>query len=310
MSYQSVVARAHERRGSRGVSIAAASLASVVLLASGQAASAIVINDFAGPATAQAFAQQFDSVAALQVGCTGTLIAPNVVLAARHCGVFPGSTIRFGSNSLAPSFIATVDSVINPAGSGSLLDGGDVAILTLTGNVPSSIATPVVLTDDTFSLVGSEAITVGYGFNGVGSFGHGFSSDGRRWAGTNIIDRYGLPAGAAGTNIFSTDFDNGTLGANTIPGSSASPLPLEATTAPGDSGGPLFVDYGGTLALAGVLSGGTTSTSVYGDISWWTGIGAYRQTLESLGAVFIPAPSGALLIGVGALAFARRRRAH
>ncbi|MFG0313207.1 MAG: GC-type dockerin domain-anchored protein, partial [Phycisphaerales bacterium] len=131
------------------------------------------------------------------------------------------------------------------------------------------------------------AATLGYGYNGLGSSGHGFSADGRRWGGENIIDRYGSPASSGGSNIISTDFDNGSSGANTIPSSSSTPLEFEATTAPGDSGGPVLVQFGGEWVIAGVLSGGTTSTSVYGDISWWTGTAIYRDAIESAGGDFV-----------------------
>ena len=69
------------------------------------------------------------------------------------------------------------------------------------------------------------------------------------------------------SNIISTDFGDGTAGANTINGSLAAPLLFEATTAPGDSGGPVLVQVGSEWVIAGVLSGGTTATSVYGDVS-------------------------------------------
>ena len=36
----------------------------------------------------------------------------------------------------------------------------------------------------------------------------------------------------------------------------------------------------------GVLSGGTSSNSTYGDISWWTGTAIYRDDIESRGGEF------------------------
>ena len=173
-----------------------------------------------------------------------------------------------------------------PDGGGSLLDGGDVAIVLLNSSVPAGVATPMRLIDETNALVGETCATIGYGFNGVGSTGHGFSADGFRWGGENVIDVYGSPASAGGTNIFSTDFDNGSSGANTIPSGSATPLTNEATTAPGDSGGPIIVNIGGENLIAGVLSGGTTNTSVYGDISWWTGTSDFRSQIEAQGGQF------------------------
>lgn len=248
----------------------------------------IVINDDIGVFGARAYGAAFDAVVEVAFGCSGVLIAEDVVLSARHCGVGAGDTIIFGDDANGGGiFSATVQSAFLPDGGGSLLDGGDVVILTLTEPVPPFIAEPMRLVDETDGLEGMLCATVGYGFNGIGSQGHQFSSDGRRWGGENVIDVYGSPAAANGSNIISTDFDDGSSGANTIGGSSPVPVELEATTAPGDSGGPVLVRVGDEWVVAGVLSGGTTSTSVYGDISWWTGTAIFRDAIEARGGEFV-----------------------
>ena len=250
----------------------------------------IVINNAIGAAGSRAYAAPFDAVVEVAFGCSGTLIADNVVLCARHCGVGAGSTVIFGDNSNGGGdFQRTVQSSILPDGGGSLLDGGDVAILTLTQPVPANIATPMRLIDETNGLEGMLCATLGYGFNGLGSQGHGNSADGFRWGGENIIDVYGSPAASNGSNIISTDFDNGSAGANTIGSSSPTPVEFEATTAPGDSGGPVLVLVGTEWVIAGVLSGGTTNNSVFGDISWWTGTAVYRSQIENSGGEFVGA---------------------
>ena len=247
----------------------------------------IVINDAIGASGSRSYASSFDSVVAFDFGCTGVLIADNVVLSARHCGARAGDQIIFGANSNNGTFTATVQSSILPAGNGSLLDGGDVAILILMSNVPANIARPMRLVDATDSLEGQVAATIGYGYNGVGSQGHNFAADGWRWGGENIIDRYGSPAVESGSNIFSTDFDNGSGSANTIPGSNSSPIQFEATTAAGDSGGPILVKVNNEWVIAGVLSGGSTNTSVYGDISWWTGTANFKTQIQAQGGEFV-----------------------
>ncbi len=246
----------------------------------------IVINNTIGAQGSRDYAAPFDAVIRVG-GCSGTLIAPNLVLCARHCGIGAGDLVRFGDNSNSADFTITVQSSTLPAGGGSLLDGGDVSIHVLNGTVPANIAEPMRLIDETDELEGMLCATLGYGYNGLGSTGHGFSGDGFRWGGENIIDAYGSPASAGGSNIISTDFDNGTTGANTIPTSSSTPVEFEATTAPGDSGGPVLVQFGSEWVIAGVLSGGTTSTSVYGDISWWTGTAVFRDAIESAGGQFV-----------------------
>jgi hypothetical protein len=249
----------------------------------------IVINDAIGSGGSRLYGANFNSVAFMDVGCTGTLIAPNVVISARHCGDI--GAVTFGDN-LFSNTVKTyaVESVEFPGGgsaSSPLLDGGDVSILTLAEDVPESVATPLRFIDGSSGLEGMVATMVGYGFNGVGSEGHNFSQDFTRWAGDNIIDAVGAPAGSSGSNIISTDFDDGSDAANTIAGSDSTPLLLESTTAPGDSGGPLLLDLDGELVIAGVLSGGTTPTSVYGDISWWTGTTIYRNQIEDAGGEFV-----------------------
>ena len=134
------------------------------------------------------------------------------------------------------------------------------------------------------------AESVGFGYAGVGSSGAG-GGGGTRRAIENVIDGYGAALYAPGNpgssgNIFNTDFDSGSAGHNTLSGlgSSAVPLPNEGTTAGGDSGGPLIVNG----EIVGVLSGGSTANSVYGDISWWTGTISYASFIQTNapGAIF------------------------
>ena len=282
----------------------------------------IVIRDDVSLAGSAAFAANaaFSGVVALS-GCTGVLISPNTVLSARHCSPSVGGNVRFGTSNTSPIFNASIQSVLFPGGGtpGSpLLNGGDLAILTLSVAVPANIATPFALSDATTSLTGFSVATLGYGGRGIGSTGV-TGSDGIRRGGTNVLDRYGqavnTTSNIAGTaNIFSTDFDNPAGTSNTLGwlGSSASALSFEATTAGGDSGGPLLIDNGGLWTLVGVLSGGTTNNSVYGDISWWTGVSPFRAQIEAAGGVFIavvpePGTYVLMLLGLGVVG-ARLRR--
>ncbi len=126
----------------------------------------IVIRDDVGLANSASFAANpaFSGVASIS-GCTAVLIAPTTVLSARHCSPSTGGTVRFGTNRNSPTFSTSIQSVLFPGGGSAgspLLNGGDVAILTLNPVVPSHIATPFVLTDATTELTGFSVVTLGY----------------------------------------------------------------------------------------------------------------------------------------------------
>ena len=259
----------------------------------------ITINDAIGAVGAREFAASLDAVVAIGNPffgpfCSGSLIAPDVVLSARHCDVFVGDEVYVGDDSANPDFTARVTEVELPAGFGGgffdLLDGGDVSILRLDSEVSEDLATPLRLTSQTDELVGETFTLVGYGIHGEAALPGGFNFDGTRWAGQNVIDAYGEASNAffgTGQNLFSADFDDGSNFANMIPGSSSEPLEFEAAPAQGDSGGPILVRSNtGEYLIAGVLSGGTTPLGEIGDVSWWTGILDYEDEIRDYGGQF------------------------
>lgn len=277
----------------------------------------------AGSAFAGVVGLGFNSGSSALQYCSGVLISPTTMLSARHCGPLVGEFARFGTSFGSPTFSSNISSVVFPGGGTSaspLLDGGDLAIITLAAAVPSNIATPFLLSDATTTVTGLSVTTIGYGNIGVGSTGAvGSLYDGTRRGGTNVMDRYGQAVDSSAslsgtTNIFSTDFDNPAGTSNTLGwlGSDPTATAFEATTASGDSGGPLLFDHNGQWVVLGVLSGGSTDNSVYGDISWWTGVAPYRTEIEAAGGVFItaipePGSYALMLFGLGLIS-ARMRR--
>ena len=252
----------------------------------GPITSPIVINDTAGTAAAQTFGSSFPAVCRTfqsSTTCSATLIAPNVLVSARHCNDAPGDTVRFGQDSNNPTFTTTIQSVSLPGGTGGNNDN-DVSILVLNANVPASVATPMRLLDAGTQLIGVEGSFSGYGGQGVGSTG-ATGNSGSRWGGQNIVDGYGMAIGfPTGTNIFSADFDDGTATNNAF--GDLNPLDMEAQIAPGDSGGPLLVTNAmGEHFIVGVASF-VTGTS-FGSGSFWAGTKLFRSQIEAFGADFV-----------------------
>lgn len=261
-------------------------------------ANAIVINDIAGIEVARDLGAPFNSVVQLSrvsTGggfCTGSLISSTTILTAKHCtDNFVASQIKvdFTKGNGELNFSRTVSSIFEmptPEGvSPSLVDGSDLAILTMSEGVFDLNPFRFFVGD----LIGELVRMVGYGWNGIGSVGHEWTSDGYRWAADNVVDQ-------VTGNIIYTDFDSPSGSPNFL-GSSAM-LKYEGTTAPGDSGGPLLVNRNGEWLIAGALSGGTTRTSIYGDESIWTGTQSAeaRTIIQRFGGEYMSVPEPATLV--------------
>lgn len=193
--------------------------------------------------------------------CTATLIAPNLLLTARHC-VSPGvgddhvlcgesvlgepypASAFFATNAPQPrddsTFFKAIDVRVPAQGEDTC--GYDVALIILDQNVPSSISMPAVPRIDREVVPGEPYTAVGYGVNEDGN------STGSR------MQRDGLSIdcepGSCGSGVESTEF----LG--------------ETGICSGDSGGPALDADG---KVVGVVSRGgpDCSTPVYGTVTAW-----------------------------------------
>ena len=176
---------------------------------------------------------------------------------------------------------------------------------------------PPALTGQTYANVSTAAprgwmgAMVGYGAQGLGTTGWGNSNipgANDRLGAYNMIDTIGTSGFLNGSIL--TDFDSPTSAASSSMGSST-PLDLEGTTAPGDSGSGLFGNFGGNWFLVGTLNGGSTTNSVYSDVSYYSALFGQTQNqnfLISNGVSVVPEPMTMTVLALAGLALARRRR--
>lgn len=346
----------------------AAAAAAAIWTAGASGVSAIVINDGdAGQDLALGLA--FPSVAKIEIDvppaggsfgiCSGALISATHVLSADHCfdeadtNYAPLTQVKFpaasgnvgGINQPSPGGTFGVTSILrmapSSAGFGQLLNGADLAILTL--DAPVLDRDPFLVLNEPLAALDETAVLAGFGRFGLGSAGPGGATSNATRAARQVVEFYGA-AKAVGTqtttgpggvttsqflgdipgteNIYTTDFDNpdnppeGDTFGLAIPFNAALVADAEGTTAGGDSGGPLLVMINGEWVVAGALSGGTSTSSQFGDLSYWTGTGA-PAALAFISAnsdarfsseIPIPASGSLLLLGVAGMAALRRRR--
>jgi hypothetical protein len=239
---------------------------------------------------------------------TATLVAPNVAITAAH--VIKNSyydqinasdwqiTLHSDRTDINESLVFKVDrieihsgwtslqTINNPNGNGDFL-GVDLALIHLDENVtdfyPAEL--PRSSTDEP---LGQRTVIAGFGSLVEGVTGVENPFNYVRVGGENIIDR---SIDSSDTNselmggLLGADFDSPNETSNTLAqgkivdelgdgNSSATPLPLEVSTAVGDSGGPAFVLTSNQWRVHGVVSYGTNQ-SRYGDITVFTRLASH-----------------------------------
>ncbi len=204
--------------------------------------------------------------------CSGSLIAPNLVLTAQHCvadtpdGFVRCGSTNFGAPRAAEAFFVTSDTsfrqssdffrvaeVLVPRVGGDLC-GNDLAVLVLTENVPAEVATPLVPRIDRATMAGQRFDAIGYGETGDGS-----------GAGTRrlVTDREVL-CNENGCGNFGVVPEVEWVGSDGV--------------CQGDSGGPALDDEGrvmGALSRGGQGCSTPVYSSVFGWARWVREMGQY-----------------------------------
>jgi MYXO-CTERM domain-containing protein len=202
-------------------------------------------------------------------GCTGSLIAPNLVLTARHCvasissanGTVQCGVTNFGQAFPPSDFVVTPDDNLRngvPAGAqygvsrvvttpGSGVCGNDVSLLILSSNVPSSAAPLLVPRVD-------GAVTTNEGFDAIG---YGIT-DPNDEAGETFGER--LRVNDLNVQCVGTACAN--LGGTRTEWGAVTPV------CSGDSGGPALDTQGRVI---GVASRGNANcdSALYGSVASW-----------------------------------------
>jgi MYXO-CTERM domain-containing protein len=204
-----------------------------------------------------------------QSGCTGSLIAPNLVLTARHCvapinssnGTVICGTTNFGQPFSSSAFIVTPDDNLRdglPAGSqygvervittpGSGVCGNDVALLILTSNLSTTAAPLIVPRVDGAPTLDESFDAVGYGI-------------------TNPDDTQGT---TFGQRLRVNNLDVGCVGSGCSSlGGTRTEWGAVTPVCSGDSGGPALDSAGRVI---GVASRGNQpcDSALYGMVSSW-----------------------------------------
>jgi hypothetical protein len=200
--------------------------------------------------------------------CSGTLIGCNTFLTAAHCVEDSLAANRYRV-FLQHSGFHTVSSItMHP----NYTSGGwpiyDIAVVHLAESVEGIRPTPINTVNPT-PFIPENGTIVGFGRSG----------------GTENGDDYGLKRVGEVTTTSCSGGGSGGTNTDLICWNFAGSGPAgdDSNTCNGDSGGPLFMDLGSGLVVAGVTSGGSSDECGAGDHSFDANVATYASYVQSEG---------------------------
>ncbi len=198
--------------------------------------------------------------------CSGTLIGCSTFLTAAHCVEDSTVANRYLVFLQHAGFFAVSSIVIHPSYTTNNWPKFDVAVIHLASAVDGIRPTPINTTNPT-SFIPEAGTIVGFGRSGATDGGDDY---GLKRVGD--IQTLNCPSGLGGTNndLVCWQYNGGVRGDT-------------SNTCNGDSGGPLFMNLGAGMRVAGVTSGGSSNECGPGDVSYDANVATFSAWIDGEG---------------------------